>query len=665
VQSVALRLVCEREKAIGEFVPEEYWRLGARVAKRVEPRSPFVVRLAQVDGEKAKVPNEAAANALREDLDERELRVRGIVRRELVRRALPPYITSSLQQAASRALGFTPARTMRIAQSLYEGVDLGEGPVGLITYMRTDSVAVAQEAQSSARSFIEKTYGAAYVPPKPNVYRSRASAQEAHEAIRPTDVTRTPDTLSGRLKPDEWRLYRLIWERFVASQMSPAIIGQRTVEVEAVRRPTSLHDFLFRATASEIVFPGYLKVAGADAVRTESKGDNGEEEAEEALPPLEEGEALDRLEWLAEQKFTQPPPRYSEATLVRALEENGIGRPSTYAQTLSTLTERGYVSRQKRQLVPTPLGLETNEFLVAHLGALFNVEFTAQMEEALDKIEEGSLEWTKMLGDFYERLKEWLQQARGPAGNATEARDLIEALAHVREWRPPPEPLPDQRRAYAGDQAFYESLRKQWEAGEKPLSARQVEALRQLTARYRDQAPELKTVAERWDIPLPDSAPAGPPPATTLRKLALLENAQFEPPRKVGRRVFDDRAFYQSLKRQAQGGRQLSDRQERYLDRLLAKYSEQIPHFETVAAELGLGDRDTAEKSSANPAEVERLLSFFEGVTDWKPPRKRGRRTWDDQEFVRSVGRQFRTRGSITPKQLQALHKLAARYEPM
>ncbi len=665
VQSVALRLVCERERAIQQFVPEEYWLLGARVAKRIEPRAPFVIRLEQVDGEKANVPNEAEAAALREDLDDRELRVKAVIRREIVRRAPAPYITSSLQQAASRLLGFSPARTMRIAQSLYEGVDFGEGPVGLITYMRTDSVAVAQEAQASARRFIEKTYGAAFVPPKPNVYRSRASAQEAHEAIRPTDVERTPDALADRLKPEEARLYRLIWERFVASQMSPAIIAQRTVEIEAERKGASQHDFLFRARASEIVFPGYLKISGADTPILPERAEEGADEGEDdgTVPPLEKGEFLDRLEWMADQKFTQPPPRYSEATLVRALEENGIGRPSTYAQILSTLTERRYVLKQKRQLAPTPLGIATNDFLVEHLDALFNVGFTAQMEKALDEIEKGSVEWTAMIGHFYEQLKLWLKEARGPDGNADEARDLIEALSHVREWRPPPAMEEGRhRRALIGDQAFYESLRKQLEKGEKPLSVRQVEALKQLAARYRDQAPEIAAAAERWEIPADESS-SSTPSETTMHKLRILRDVRFDAPRKVGRRVFDDAAFFQSLQRQAESGRSLTERQERYLDRLLQKYAEQIPHFESLAVELGLGAREPAEESKADTADVQRLLTAFEGVTEWKPPQKRGHRVWDDREFFRSVARQFRARGSITPKQLQALHKMAARYD--
>ena len=669
VQSVALRLVCEREKAIRDFVPEEYWLLGARVAKKVEPRAPFVVRLAQVDGEKARVPNQAAAEALKADLDDRVLRVRNILRREIARRAPPPFITSTLQQAASGRLGFSPARAMKIAQALYEGIDFGEGPVGLITYMRTDSVAVAAEAQARCRELIGRDFGAEYLPEKPNVYRSRASAQEAHEAIRPTDVLRTPEAIESRLEPEQARLYRLIWERFVASQMAPARIAQRTAEVEAVRGPQSRHDFLFRATASEVVFPGWLRVAGERALPRAEKpeGEGGEEEEAETLPPLDIGETLDRIEWLADQKFTQPPPRYSEAALIRALEENGIGRPSTYAQILSTLTERKYVVREKKQLAPTPLGMSANEFLVEHLNDLFNVRFTAEMEEKLDRIEEGGVEWTSMLADFYGHLKQWLEKARGPAGDADAARDLIAALSRVTRWQPPPDAAASPgkgRRRNVGDQAFFESLRKQFEAGERPLSGLQVAALKRLAARYRDHDEEIASALDRWgggEASGPSAAPREPS-AASRAKLALLEKVRFDPPRRVGKKVFDDADFAASLREQVERGRALTENQERYLDRLVRKYAGQIPDFARRAEELGLGAEESSAAASAPAAEIAPLIAAFEKVSEWKPPQKRGKREWSDREFYESVARQFRERGSLSPRQLQALRKMAGRY---
>ena len=329
VQSVALRLVCEREKAIRSFQPEPYWILGVKAAKRVDPRAPFTAYLAKLNGAKADVKDEALALKLVDELKRRELRVSDVLRKEIRKNAPPPFITSSLQQAASGALGFSPSRTMRIAQKLYEGVDLGHGSAsGLITYMRTDSFSIAQEAREQAREFIMKEHGADFLPETPNVFRSRSSAQEAHEAIRPTDPARTPESLKTVLERDDWRLYDLIWRRFMASQMAPARIAQRTAEIEAVGAGPDT--FLFRATASEIVFPGFMRVSGLEQ-RKKEEAENGDGEEVEVLPPLDKGEGLDPVEWLNDRKETQPPPRFTEASLVKVLEENGVGRPSTYA----------------------------------------------------------------------------------------------------------------------------------------------------------------------------------------------------------------------------------------------------------------------------------------------------------------------------------------------
>ena len=492
VQSAALRLVCDRERQIREFTPEEYWILGARVAKQVDPRDPFVVRLVKIGEAKADVKTAEQAEQVRRDLDDRALRVTALGRREVTRRPQPPYITSTLQQAGSRLCGFDPRRTMRIAQTLYEGVDLGQGPAGLITYMRTDSVSVAAEAQTAARAFIGEEYGRAYVPEQPNVYRSRASAQEAHEAIRPTDIRRTPEAVAAFLKADELKVYRIIWQRFVASQMAPAVLAIRAAEVEAVAPAADATAYLFRATASEVVFPGYMKVTGIEKRKTDEAA-NGEDEAVDQLPPLVEGERLDRLDWLADQKFTQPPPRYSDATLVKAMEEYGIGRPSTYAQTVATLYDRKYIEREKRTLRPTALGERANEFLFAHLNELFDVKFTARMEEELDEVEEGKVEWTAMLADFYGKFSEWMARSRGPAAsNPDEVKRVIDLLAGVKEWDPEQK---RGKRTYS-DEAFVQSIRRQMAGGERPLTQRQADAVKKLAARYAERVPELKAEAE-------------------------------------------------------------------------------------------------------------------------------------------------------------------------
>ncbi|MDZ4197826.1 MAG: type I DNA topoisomerase, partial [Kiritimatiellia bacterium] len=584
VQSVALRLVCEREREILAFEPREYWLLGARVGKKVDPRDPFDIRLTRIGGEKAEIASGAQAQTVRSDLEGRALRVASIQTREVSRRPFPPYITSTLQQAGSRFCGFTPARTMRLAQSLYEGQDLGEGPVGLITYMRTDSVSIAREAQESCRAFVTETMGPDYVPATPNVYRSRSGAQEAHEAIRPTDVRRTPESLREILPADELKLYRVIWQRFVASQMSPARIAQRLVEVEAVPPSASSQTYAFRASASEILFPGYMKVLEID-VPPKSESKEADEAEVEHLPPLTEGEFLDLREWLSEQKFTQPPPRFSEASLVKALEEHGIGRPSTYAQTLSTLVDRLYVEKEKRQLKPSTLGLSTNDFLVAHLDALFNVGFTADMENKLDLVESGEVDWTDMLKTFHGQFLQWVEAAKGPPADPEEARKVLASLAQVQNWAP----ASGTGRTKRDDRAFVESVREQAEEGTKALSDRQLSALKSLAARYADQVPELAAFAS---APNADGTIAAAPREVTeavRSKIALLEGAPFNPPRKIGKRTFDDAKFFRSLADQVAAGRGLSENQERVLNRMIGKYREKITDFETRSAGLEYG----------------------------------------------------------------------------
>ena len=419
VQSVALRLVCEREEAIRNFVPEPFWLIGARVRKWVDPRDPFRIRLARINGQPAKVDQPGQSESILKDLEDRALQVAQVIRRDITRKAPPPFITSSLQQAASRFFDFTPSRTMRVAQKLYEGAEMGEGPVGLITYMRTDSFNIAAEALQACRALIAEQFGREYLPEHPNFYKSRSSAQEAHEAIRPTDVRRRPEDVAAFLDPEELKLYRLIWQRFVASQMAPARIEQRTVEIDAVPPPGSGEGaarYLFRATASQVAFPGYMKGLGVDLKEKEKGEGEGAEEDDETsfLPELAPGESVEKLEWLNERKETQPPGRYSEASLIKALEENGVGRPSTYAQILATLSERRYVEKEKKALKPTALGMQVNTFLVKHLDTLFDVKFTAGMEESLDRIENGSIDWTRMLEDFYGQFAGWLEQARRP-----------------------------------------------------------------------------------------------------------------------------------------------------------------------------------------------------------------------------------------------------------
>ncbi|RPJ09740.1 MAG: type I DNA topoisomerase [Deltaproteobacteria bacterium] len=399
VQSVAVRIICEREREIQSFVPEEYWSLTATVQGKESPVT-FEARLAKWKGKKLKMANEAEALAIKKALEGVPYVVAKITRQEKQRHPLPPFITSRLQQEAYRKLSFPAQRTMRIAQRLYEGMELGDlGTVGLITYMRTDSPRVASEAIRQVRDWIKDRFGETYLPPKPNVYKSRKGAQEAHEAIRPTSMDLTPEKVKRYLEDEQWALYKLIWDRFVASQMTSAVYHQTTVEIQA-------GEGLFTAVGTVPVFQGFmaLYVEGVD------DQDNGDQE--KGLPALSEGEILALLGLASKQHFTQPPYRFSEATLIRELEENGIGRPSTYAAILGTIKGKGYVKLEKGKFYPTELGFLVNDLLVVNFPDIFDVEFTAQMEENLDRIEEGEKGWVETLKEFYRPFEKDLEMAK-------------------------------------------------------------------------------------------------------------------------------------------------------------------------------------------------------------------------------------------------------------
>ena len=399
VQSVAVRLVCEREEEIEKFVSREYWSLTAHLQRPQTP-PPFTAKLFKYQGKKADLPQEGAVKKVLSHLEGATYRVVKVEKKERKDNPKPPFITSTLQQEAARKLGFTAKKTMLLAQQLYEGMDLGEeGPVGLITYMRTDSVRVSPEAQKKARTLIKELWGKEYLPPRAPQYKSKKTAQEAHEAIRPTEPARTPDSLKGVLPIDHWKLYKLIWDRFMASQMKPAVYDVTTADIQA-------KEAIFRATGRILKFPGYT------VLYTEGKDDNSQgEEETSTLPPLEEGQELELLKLEPKQHFTQPPPRYTEATLVKTLEEKGIGRPSTYATILSTIQERGYVEKKQKRLYPTILGRTVNELLVKFFPRILDVGFTARMEESLDQIEEGQREWVETLREFYAPFVEELKVA--------------------------------------------------------------------------------------------------------------------------------------------------------------------------------------------------------------------------------------------------------------
>lgn len=397
VQSVALRLIIDREKEIKNFQPEEYWTIEGIFEKG---KKSFDALYYGNGSEKVRLTNEAQVQEILSHLQGDQFHITNVVKKERKRNAAPSFTTSSLQQEAARKLNFRAKKTMMIAQQLYEGIDIGkkEGTVGLITYMRTDSTRISDTAKAEASSYIEETYGKEYVNTEVKQTKKATNAQEAHEAIRPTSTLRKPEDLKEVLSRDQLRLYRLIWERFIASQMSPAILDTVTVDMQNT-------DVQFRANGSHVKFPGFMKVY------IEGSDDQSEDTTTKLLPEMEVGDTVKALNILPKQHFTQPPPRYSEARLVKALEEMGIGRPSTYAPTLDTIQKRGYVSLDNKRFVPTELGEIVHEAMVEFFPDIINVEFTAKMEQDLDHVEEGDTKWVQVIDAFYRDFEKHVQYA--------------------------------------------------------------------------------------------------------------------------------------------------------------------------------------------------------------------------------------------------------------
>ena len=400
VQSVALKLIVEREREIQKFIPEEFWKVTVELNKKEQnteqDKINFTARLDKNNNKKLEIKTQEEADALTEGLKKSDFLVNDISLQKKNKSSPAPFITSSLQQDSFNKLGFSATKTMFVAQQLYEGVELGqEGAVGLITYMRTDSTQMAQVAIKELRDYISKEIGKEYLPEKPHVYKSRKMAQEAHEAIRPTDFYREPQKIQNFLSPDQFKLYELIWKRAVASQMKYALYEVMSVEIKA-------GDFILKASGSKVIFDGFGKLYGIEDA----------EEEKEKLPPLSKGDLLNLVNVLPSQHFTKPPGRYSEGSLVKALEEDGVGRPSTYAPVINTITSRDYVRREKGYLHPTELGFKVNDLLVEYFPKIIDIEFTARMEEELDKVEEGNYNWINILNEFYQPFKESLEHAK-------------------------------------------------------------------------------------------------------------------------------------------------------------------------------------------------------------------------------------------------------------
>ena len=397
VQSVAVRLVVDREEEIRAFQPEEYWSLEALLAKQGAKAKPFTAKYYGTGGKKCEITTEEQANALKEAAEKEPFIIKSIKMGTRQKNPAPPFITSTLQQDASRRFGFQAKRTMKVAQELYEGINLPDlGAVGLITYMRTDSLRISDEALSAAHDYIKSTYGDSYALPKPRTFRSKSNAQDGHEAIRPTMIDLAPAKIKESLTSDQYKLYKLVWERFIASQMAACVQDTVSTDITA-------GEHLFKASGFSVRFDGYTRLYTEAVDNEEEQGTN--------LPRLEEGETLTLKELKPNQHFTQPPPRYTEATLIRELEENGIGRPSTYAPTLSTILQRGYVEREGKAIKPTIVGETVTKLMKEQFGKIVDVKFTAEMEQELDEVEEGKTEWVGMMHHFYDDFTDMLQSA--------------------------------------------------------------------------------------------------------------------------------------------------------------------------------------------------------------------------------------------------------------
>ncbi len=638
VQSVALRLICEREELVKNFVPKEYWVLTGAFDK-IATKEPFKAKLVRINDQNVRVPkgglsgakaqeeadaepkgnvidiaSAEAANEYAADAEGGNYAVSSVKKTPRRRNPRPPFITSTLQQAASANLGYSPDQTMRLAQQLYEGVE-GAGESGLITYMRTDSVNISTVAQDAAKGFIEDRFGPKFIPAKPNRYKSKASAQEAHEAIRPTDVTLTPEKAKASLDSRQARLYALVWNRFVASQMAPAQMMQYTVEISSAPG-SATHKYDFRATSTSVTFPGFMKVYDLDDVSEDKEG----EEAENKLPELTEQDACDLKALDRDQKFTEPPARFSEAMLIREMENNGVGRPSTYASIVNTIKNRNYVDKQKGKLFPTDLGNSVDVYLVEHLPKLFQVGFTAKMEEDLDNIEKGQVEWVAMLQAFYTDFSAWMQEAGADTGapDNSVVKAFLGAFDAPIQWA---EPQKAGRRTY-DDKKFCASLQKQVDE-DKKLSARQWNALLTLAGRYEDQIPAVAGLVQEHGF---DKAYAEikerlatrakqEPDEAALALCSLLEQvSEWDKPQAAKSR--DDEKFFKSLQEQA-GRRPLSVKQVAALKNVLKKYSGQIAEYEAKQDELELlplGDDPKNEK-------LGEVLSLADEVKEWKEPR--------------------------------------------
>ncbi len=639
VQSVALRLLVERQREIDAFVPEVYFLLGVEAQKRTEKAS-FVAKLARIDGKKPEVKTRQLVDNLLLDLVGAELEVADLKEQKKTRHTLPPFTTSTLQQAASSVLGFSPGKTMKLAQALYEQ--------GHITYMRTDSVNISDVARAAAKDYIETTFGAPYYPEKPNFFKSKESAQGAHEAIRPTDIALTPQ--KAALEAQAAKLYNLIWCRFLASQMADAKTTLKTVALDA-KKAGLAHEYRFTASATEIDFDGFLKVMKLTAKKKAAEKDDGEgddTDEVETLPKLVIGEVLDAVRWLADEKKTSGPKYYSEASLIKALEENGVGRPSTYAATIETLKMREYAKAEKRKLVPIERGILVWNWLEKKLDSLFNVGFTAEMEGELDGIEERGVPMNGMLSAFYAKFIPALQGCVDPAPDQSKFEFVFGLLDEVHEWKPAKKVG---KRVY-DDHAFVVSVKKQMAEG-RPLSGKQLEFLVRMVSMY---AGQIENAEQRLK-----EAGIGAGAANVVQKAdEELVKYCFETMDRIGGMMANP--FMKSLREQYERGRPLSVKQFQILAKSVGENASHLPDGREIQAKLvEFVPGGFVEPQEADPA-IPLILKLFEDVTEWREVKRKGKRAYDDQAFLQSLTEQYERRKVLTQRQTQALKRVAFLY---
>ncbi len=641
VQSVALRLLVERQREIEAFTPETYFLLGVEAKAQGDSKS-FVAKLARLDGEKPSIRDKDSANVILLDLYGSSLVVGDVKERPKMRHALAPFTTSSLQQAASSVLGYSPGKTMKLAQSLYEH--------GHITYMRTDSVAVSKQAQSEAKEYIISSFGEQFYPDTPNVFQQKAKAgvqaQEAHEAIRPTKVTLTPD--KSDLEAQELKLYDLIWRRFVASQMADARTLVRTICINA-EKPGMAHKYEFTASATIIEFEGFLRVMKLSFKKKKADNEEDEDSDEVAyLPNVAKSDTLEFVRWLSDEKQTKGPSHYSEASLIKALEENGVGRPSTYAATIETLKLREYATNEKKKLVPLERGILVCDWLVKKMEDLFSVGYTAKMEAELDCIEEKGAAMNDMLSAFYSKLKKEIEESSDPPPDRSKFDAIFAMLDQVKEWKSAKKVG---NRLY-DDKAFVESVKKQAEENEKPLTHRQLQSLMRVASWYHEQIPDFEARMAASGMAVQKSQVTFADPELVKYCFAQIDQI----PELLKNR------FLISVREQVDHGRSLSQKQLSVVASAILEKASELPDPDAVRLKLSdFAGSNLKSESSDDPAVAE-LLKMLKQVKTFRPATRFGKKVYDDKSFSESLMDQYSRRGKLSERQISALKRIVRAY---